>query len=100
VPDNRHSPKSGSQGRYGAVFSGVSSGSVSYSEVEPTLLSRCVQAVTNAGDAITFGRTSDGGAYYVGVLADGKVDKRYLDSGESLEDLLRSLAVAAEALVV
>jgi len=46
-----------------------------YAECDPKVLLDAVYAVTNFGDAITFGLTSDGGALYVGVLSGGEVSR-------------------------
>ncbi len=93
----KQKPATGS--RYGGGVRGVPLTSVSYGDIDPSLLHRTVCAVTNAGDAITFGKTSEGGAYYVGVLAEGQLEKFYLDSLEDAQDCLRSISEAGEALI-
>jgi hypothetical protein len=72
---------------------------VSYGGQDPVLLRRVIAAVTGAGDAITFGRTAEGGAFYVGVLASGELEKFYLPSDEELVAELESIAEAGEALI-
>ncbi len=89
-----------SQGhRYGGSVGGGKSRSVSYSDSDGDLLRRVVCAVTDAGDAITFGRTSERGAYYVGVLSSGLLERFYLDTPEALRECLEGIAQAGEALV-
>jgi len=100
VPSKSHAVKPRSGTRYGGGTRGAPHAGVSYSETDPQLLLRAVAAVTAAGDAITLGLTSDGGAYYVGCIADGLLEKFYLDSCDALEDRLRGIAEAGEALVV
>jgi hypothetical protein len=99
VPRARNNATDVDDGRYGAVFSKPLGHGVSYSDVDPEVLFRCVNAVTLAGDAITFGRTSDGGAYYVGLLSGGVLHRSYLDSAGQLLARLRDISEAAEALV-
>jgi hypothetical protein len=69
--------------------------SVSYSDCDPGVLHGCIAAVTDAGDAVTFGRTSEGGAYYVGILSDGLLEKFYLGTCESLQEALRGMECTA-----
>lgn len=64
---------------------------ISFGAIDGELLASTVQLLTDDGDAVTFGITSDGGAYMVAVLSNGKVSKSYFDSSESLEMRLRSL---------
>lgn len=73
---------------------------VSYGPCPEALLHDCVVAITDAGDAVTFGRTSEGGAYYVGVLADGQLEKFYLADVDLLVECLQGLADIGHALVV
>lgn len=100
MPNHRSSNANGRAHRYGGSTRGVPGPSVSYRDCPPELLHRAVTAVTGAGDAVTLGRTSEGGAYYVGVLADGQLEKFYLDSCEALEGCLQGLVDVGEALVV
>lgn len=59
-------------------------------------LSVCIDAVVGAGDAILFGRTSDGGAISLRVLSDGVTECWYpTDVSELLEVLEAITAIAA-----
>lgn len=61
-------------------------------------LSACVDAVIAAGDAILFGRTSDGGALSLRVLSDGVTECWYpTDASELLEVLEAITAIALAA---
>lgn len=89
------SPKSAKGAPSGTKYGGGSDGAphppVSYSEIDAGALLGALIAITDAGDAITFGRTSEGGAYYVGVLAEGLLEKFYLGSRKDAEDALRRM---------
>lgn len=65
---------------------------VSWREVDPENLSAAIAAVTEAGHAITFGRTSDGGALSLTLLVAGTPHKTYPTSAANAEDLLSRLA--------
>jgi hypothetical protein len=99
VPRTRRSHADGGGHRYGGTSAGVPGPAVSYRDADPQALQRTVSAVTSAGDAITFGRTSEGGAFYVGILSDGLLEKFYLGSPDELAECLESVAVAGESLV-
>ena len=99
VSSNRSSARSPSASRYGGTTRGAPGRRVSYSTVDPALVHRVVALVCDAGDAVTFGTTSEGGAYYVGVLSDGQLDKSYLDSLEALQERLTEISDIARALV-
>lgn len=100
MPNSSKAARLATGHRYGSTGSGRIGRSVSYSDAAPELLQRAIVAVTTAGDAITFGRTSDGGAYYIGVLADGTLERWYLDASADLTDALEGISQAGEALIV
>jgi hypothetical protein len=93
------SPKSGKSSTGGTKYGGGSHGNpgaaVSYSEVDAGALLGAIIAVTDSGDAITFGRTAEGGAYYVGILSEGLLEKFYLDSSKDAQDALRRVEQVA-----
>lgn len=68
---------------------------VSYGDCDPKVLCNAVTAITSCGDAVTLGLTSEGGAYYVGVLCDGQLERFYLDSRDDLQECLRRLEAVA-----
>ncbi len=100
MPASRNSPKLKSGSRYGGGSHGGVNHTVSYGEIPGDILHRVIIAVTGAGDAVTFGRTSERGAYYFGVLADGALERFYVDSAADAEKTLRGIAEAGEALIV
>lgn len=80
-----------------AALNGASAGrSVSYGQVSGDLLSRCVERVTNRGDALLLGRTTDGGALSIHVLSDGVVNKFYVSDASELMELLEGLIAAVD----
>jgi hypothetical protein len=99
VPATGSRSKPATGHRYGGSVGSGKGRSVSYGDADGALLQRVVCAVTDAGDAITFGRTSERGAYYVGVLSSGMLERFYLDSVEALTACLEGIASAGEALV-
>jgi hypothetical protein len=62
--------------------------------VDGDLLRECVERVTNRGDAVLFGRTSDGGALSVQILTGGKAEKFYVTDASELLELLQGLIAA------
>lgn len=65
---------------------------VSWRDVDPESMVAAVAAITEAGHAITFGRTSDGGALSLTLLVAGTPHKVYPTSAGQAEDLLSRLA--------
>lgn len=76
-----------------SVFSkpgGGSSGTISYAAVPD--IGRVLDAVASAGDAITCGRTSDGGACCVSLLHQREIEKEYARTQEELNALFADVA--------
>lgn len=82
---------------YAALNGARDARGLSYSQVSGDLLSKCVERVTNRGDAVLFGRTTDGGALSVHVLSNGKADKFYVTDASELMELLEGLIAAVDA---
>lgn len=59
-----------------------------------TGLGAIIDAAAAEGDALTFGRTSDGGAVAITVLSDGGREKAYAATQEELNALIVALATA------
>lgn len=66
---------------------------IGWDEVDAMAVYALVAAVTNAGDAVTFGRTSDGGALSVCILTDGPPHKEYYNDADQALSGLRELAI-------
>jgi hypothetical protein len=97
VPNTRSAAKPGRGHKYGGALGGVPGAGVSYGGVDAATLHDAITTVVDNGDAITFGRTSEGGAYYVGILCEGTLEKFYLDSGQDLESTLVAIAGQRDA---
>lgn len=86
-------PASGTGGsRYEGIGGNGGSGAVSYEGVPSEELRDAIEGVSSEGDAVVFGRTSDGGAFSVRVLSDKQVFKWYPDSVEALRGVLHALS--------
>jgi hypothetical protein len=70
---------------------------IGWDEVDAMALYALVCAATNAGDAVTFGRTSDGGALSVCILTDGPPHKEYYTDADQALSALRELAILSAA---
>lgn len=77
--------------RFEQAMDRQSGGSLSWSQVGPELIWTVLHVLTDDGDAVTFGKTSDGGALMMGVLSGGRVMKAYFDSAEAAETRLQAL---------
>lgn len=91
VPASKGSRNNGDTGRYASLAPSTDGGAVSYGGVGGDVLRDAVQSVTSNGDAILFGRTSDGGALTVQVLSGGKSVKWYPGDISELYELLEGL---------
>lgn len=69
---------------------------VDWADVNPEKIARAVVSVVNAGDAITFARTSDGGAYSVTVLDNGRKHFHRKPTVEEIEQELTEIAEDAD----
>jgi hypothetical protein len=69
-------------------LSGRPKGTVEWAEINNQLLRDCLCAVTSAGAAIMFGRTSDGGALSITVLDGEQRVKEYPHSVDDAEATL------------
>lgn len=83
--------------RYAALSRSTSGEPVSYRGVDGALLRKAVDGVTSNGDAILFGRTSDGGALCVQVISNGQSTKWYPNDASLLYELLEGLGALGEA---
>jgi hypothetical protein len=74
--------------RYGGRAGRGGSVAVSWGEINGAILQDCITALTGCGDAVLFGRTSDGGAYMVRFLSGGSSDVEYPRDRVECEDVL------------
>lgn len=70
---------------------------VTLANVDADGLKAAIAAWTDQGHAITFGRTSDGGAISVSLLAGGQRKSQYFPDIAALEDFLALVATANRA---
>lgn len=82
-------------GAYSGVFSLGRAGSLSISQTAPEILRDAIDAVVQRGDAILFGRTSDGGALSIRILSDGATDCWYPADASELAELLVAVTALA-----
>lgn len=65
---------------------------ISWAMADSAQLADAVAHWTEAGNAITLGRTSDGGALSVTLLAGGERKKLYAANADELDQLLTAIA--------
>jgi hypothetical protein len=97
VPSTRNAGSNHGPSKYDGVNGSGSGRALSYGQIDGNLLRDCVEAITAAGDAILFGRTSDGGALSLHVLSNGSTIKLYPADASMLQESLESLIRAATA---
>lgn len=64
---------------------------VDYGLVTPGWLVAATKAVADAGGAIQFGYSRDGGVYTVIILMDGEIEKNYVKANEGLDEFLEGI---------
>lgn len=85
----------GSGGRYGSIGRKPNAEPVSWGKVPGPAIKDAIGFVTQAGDAITFGRTSDGGALSVTVLSREARYKFYASTVAEAEEMLMGIIEAS-----
>lgn len=78
-------------GKYAGLSSRGDLQAVQLRSVDGNLLRDAMDKVVTNGDAILFGRTSDGGAFSVRVLSDGATDCFYPTDAIELQELLTGI---------
>lgn len=82
--------------KYAGSNQAASSGTpIGWDEVDAVTVAAFVAAVTNAGDAVILGRTSDGGALSVCILSGDTKHREYLSDPDAAVEALKRLAVLA-----
>lgn len=69
----------------------TASENIRWSQVAGPLIKECIGFVTASGDAITFGRTTDGGALSVTILSGSERLKQYATTPHEAEGLLQAI---------
>lgn len=72
------------------------SAKASWEEADADALWRAVTAATDAGDAVMFGKTRDGGAVVLTVLSGDDRIRSYAHDASEIAELLKGLRAAAE----
>ena len=68
----------------------------SWEDADPDELWRTITAIVNAGDAVTLGRTRDGGALSLVILSGDDRVRRYARGTKEVEQLLREIRETLE----
>lgn len=98
VPAVRRAPQPRQNPFDGWENKSAGEGPFDMSEVDPSLVHNAIVEWTSAGFAITFGRTSDGGAMGVHLLANGRKLPTYHSTVEDLEMRLQDIITRARSL--
>lgn len=86
------------QDRYGSVRGNTPSTELaSWEDADAEELWRTVLAITNAGDAVTLGKTRDGGALSLVILSGDDRIRRYARGADEVHQLLVDIRTALEA---
>lgn len=75
-------------------FAGGPDELIDWDAADPNQLLAAIVNWTRAGNAVTFGRTSDGGALSITLLCGGERLKRYATDAGELEQLLGAMTGA------
>lgn len=80
--------------RYAKLAAKRTTSTITWAQVDGPTIKRAIDAITSCGDAITFGRTSDGGALSITILSGADRPKFYASEVDEAVDML---AAAIEA---
>lgn len=98
MSSNRKAASSTGRRGYGNDAGNSDVAALRYGNVDAELLRECVDSVSNAGDAILFARTIDGGAFVLRVLSDSGNGVWYPPSDEALVGVLQKVIEIARGL--
>lgn len=73
---------------------GAGGGRADYKTATPGWLMSAIIAVTDAGGAIQFGYSRDGGVYTVVILMNGDIEKNYVKQSEGIDAFCEQLYTA------
>lgn len=84
--------------RYGSVRNSPSSqDAATWEDADQEELWRTITAIVNAGDAVTLGRTRDGGALSLVILSGDERIRRYARGADEIHSLLVDIRTSLEA---
>lgn len=69
-----------------------------WASINAESIRRAIEAAANAGGALRFGYTADGGAYSIGIYGDGPPYTEYVKPGEPVEDILAEICELFDAI--
>lgn len=95
MAEKQRGTKEPARTKYGAASVSSSNSSISWAAVSGALCHDAICAVTEAGDAILFAKTSDGGALSLRVLCDGLVEKWWPSGVVEAESVLEGIKDSA-----
>lgn len=90
-------PAAGIPAKYAGFGVGGPTRTVSIGDADAVLLRDTIAAVNADGDAIMFGRTSDGGALSVAVYSGGRRAVVYFSDVDTLQNALVTLKLEASS---
>jgi hypothetical protein len=64
---------------------------VSYTDATPGWVVAAIAAVSDAGGAIQFGYSRDGGVFTIVILLDGEIEKNYVKASEGIDSFLEGV---------
>jgi hypothetical protein len=73
------------------------SGRANYATATPGWIVAAIVAVTEAGGAIQFGYSRDGGVYTIVILMDGDIEKNYVKQSEGIDEFCEQIHTAFTA---
>jgi len=89
---------SNSGGRYGRVSRAQSKAvKATWEDAAAEDLWRCIWKVTDAGDALTFAKTRDGGAVVITILSEDERVKQYATGPEEIATLIAEIEASVDA---
>jgi hypothetical protein len=91
VNRNAATPASERAAKYERLGKDAPQTTITWSEVDGPTIKRSIESIVGVGDALTFGRTRDGGALVVTVLSGEKRVKLYGATAIEMNDLLAEL---------
>lgn len=98
VPNRRGAGPDTVPDRYAGLKSRSPRDALSFSAVGGNIVPDAIDAITGAGDLVSFSRTRDGGACVVCIVSDGVVVKAYATDCEELREALVAATEGALAL--
>lgn len=94
VNKNNTNGKPAGASRYSKLGAKKPQTAIAWAQVSGPKIKECIGFVTGCGDAITFGRTTDGGALSITVLSGAERLKQYATTPQEAEQMLADIIEA------